>query len=178
MAKEMAGYARQLPFPRSYRELRNLGQWIGVGLPENFADFLDRPLAEKFRFFALLGREIRSAMRVSRLNVAAVAGYRPQPHSGRTEFFQVLPDSPRSMAVLAALKASTRGKLRIHTARGNHMTVMLERGNAAVLADLIQMALAVAPDPPEQSSPELGGAVSNPIDAGQEELVAIMDGER
>jgi thioesterase domain-containing protein len=121
----LATIAIQVGVPRSWSRLRLLAQLVGVGLPAS-------PLA--------IGPSQVTAGRRSfaswYANVSATSGHEPGDFDGEVTLIRGIESRPRFPDPLQTrLSERTRGRVRVHTVPGNHMTMMLDPANAEKIGE-------------------------------------------
>ncbi len=137
---EVSRYLRQVQFPRSYTELRNLARMIGLNLPVRLRDV--RPSVM---------RDLGRSLRLFDINARAGMRYRPQAYDGRVTLFRASGSARRgSDPVLVDLSRYAARGVELVPIHGSHMSVVIDpEGNrelAAALAERLRSGMRAAAD--------------------------------
>jgi thioesterase domain-containing protein/acyl carrier protein len=138
LIRSLARGLREMPWPRTYAELRALASWVGVSLPESTRPFAQGGLAARLRLVRRLAGETARSLRVSRRHLGAALRHAPAGYGGTIVLFRDLPPLPPGSAerdtVVALFRGLARGGLEVVPTPGDHMTMMMDRQNVRALA--------------------------------------------
>jgi thioesterase domain-containing protein len=135
----VAGFVAHVRVPRSYKELRHLGQVSGVSLPPALRDFLRGLVRPSFlRRFAA---DILHSLKIFQINTAAGLHYQPAPYNGKVTLFRTGRRSAESDPVLIDLRDFAQGGVDLLEVEGNHMSIILDPEVSGLLAIKVKQVL-------------------------------------
>jgi amino acid adenylation domain-containing protein len=140
-------FLRQMKLPRCYDDVRELAQWVGIGLPSSLAHL--RQATWKMRAGMLRGiaTEAGRSFRVFKANAKAALRYHPRPYLGGCVLYRtgLHGEIQRSDPVVKEMQLLTGGALEVVTLHGTHMSLMMEEAHIARLAAALGAQLRTAP---------------------------------
>jgi thioesterase domain-containing protein len=153
-AHESAGMAEVLPagsqlakvlgeaqMPRDYENVRLMGEWMGISLPESLGALFRRDADGQFtylrRFLRDAGRTIRNFMVTRR----AEHLYRFSSYGGTATLFRTGPVTVGGDPLVDSVRRFARAGMQVIPVPGNHMTLIMDERNAATLALRMQECL-------------------------------------
>jgi hypothetical protein len=139
--REVVRFARQVERPRTYAGLRDLARWAGLSLPASWSEVARRGAVSRLRFAGRLLRDAARSLRVFAANTAAGLRYAPGGYGGAVTLFRT-GDGAGEDPVLRGLSAFSAGGVEVRAVPGNHMSLLLDPTQIAVLAGLLEARLA------------------------------------
>ncbi|WP_434348622.1 amino acid adenylation domain-containing protein [Myxococcus virescens] len=135
--------------PRDYASLRLIGEWMGISLPESWADLLRRDTDGQYSYLwrflrdsALTARNFLATRRSEQL-------YTFSSYGGSATLFRTGPVTIGGDPLVDSVRRFALAGTEVIPVPGNHMTLIMDERNVAVLAIEIQKCLdRVLPLPP------------------------------
>lgn len=135
--------------PRDYASLRLIGEWMGISLPEAWADLLRRDTDGQYSYLwrflrdsALTARNFLATRRSEQL-------YTFSSYGGSATLFRTGPVTIGGDPLVDSVRRFALAGTEVIPVPGNHMTLIMDERNVAVLAIEIQKCLdRVLPLPP------------------------------
>src|SRR5581483_1497840 len=138
-------YLAEVKPPASYRELRKLGAWVGISLPERGRDFFRGRFRDSAIYLRRFLSDARGSMRVFSANMSAARNYLPSPWNGRAVLFRAGKKVRERDVLINGSRKFIRGGVDVIRVDGNHMTMMMNEQNARVLAEALGRVVAEEP---------------------------------
>jgi thioesterase domain-containing protein len=135
----MAKFSLQYGVPRSWDDLRRLGQWVGVSLPMTMREALQSVRSwHAIRGFA---HDIRNSLRVFSLNLRAGLAYKPTSIPQKATLFRTPWHFTASDPIPPVLGKHCQGGVDCHPIPGDHMSIMTNPRDVETLAALLRTCL-------------------------------------
>ena len=122
----VSSYLMKIKLPTTYQEVRQLAQWVGVGLPASPRDGVQRDLVAQWKYLRRLGGDAANSARLFTLNTVASINYEPGSYSGRVTLFRTPQEPSEEDMVLQGARRFSLGGVDVHPISGNHLSLMLE----------------------------------------------------
>ncbi|AKQ65681.1 Non-ribosomal peptide synthetase [Myxococcus hansupus] len=131
----------EAPMPKDYASARQIGEWMGISLPESLGDLLRRDaeghhsyLRRFLRDTALTARNFLATRRSEQL-------YTFTSYSGTATLFRTGPVTVGGDPLVDSVKTFALAGTEVIPVPGNHMTLIMDERNVLVLANEIQKCL-------------------------------------
>ncbi|MCE9672538.1 amino acid adenylation domain-containing protein [Myxococcus stipitatus] len=138
----------ETPLPRDYENLRLVGEWMGISLPDSPKDLLRKDAGGKRAYLRRFMGDVGRTARNMRVTLRAERSYVFTSYPGTATLFRAEPPKDGRDALVESVSRFARGGVQVTVVPGNHMTLIMEDQHVAVLARHLQASLdAVVPAP-------------------------------
>jgi thioesterase domain-containing protein len=125
--------------PRSWDDLRRLGQWVGVPLPPTLADAMRH--GRRWKFLRTFVHDVRNSLHIFALNFRAGVAYKPEPIPQKATLFRVPWTFTAEDRMPGVLEQYCRDGLEYHAITGDHMSIMTKPADVGTLAKRLRACL-------------------------------------
>ncbi|WP_163864655.1 non-ribosomal peptide synthetase [Myxococcus eversor] len=144
----------ETPLPRDYESLKLVGEWMGISLPETPKDLWRKDSGGRRTYLRRFIKDVARTARNMLVTLRAERSYTFTSYGGRATLFRAEPPSEGRDSLVDSVRRFAPNGVQVITVPGNHMTLIMEEKNAAVLASRLQQCLdAVASGMPMQDTP-------------------------
>ena len=139
-------FLRQIKLPRNYDGVRELAQWVGIGLPNSLAYLRHATWGARAAALRKMTDEAYRSLRVFTANAKAALRYRPRLYPGDCVFYRSNLDGPilRADRVVDEVRELTGGTFEVVTLDATHMSLMMQDDHIAQLAAALALQLRTA----------------------------------
>ncbi|MCP3102825.1 amino acid adenylation domain-containing protein [Myxococcus sp. K15C18031901] len=134
----------ETPLPRDYANLRLVGEWMGISLPESPGELLRTDPGGKRSYLRRLMGDVGRTARNMRVTLRAERTYVFTSYGGTATLFRAEPPKDGRDSLVDSVRRFARGGVRVVVVPGNHMTLIMEDQHVAVLARHLQASLDLA----------------------------------
>jgi thioesterase domain-containing protein len=135
----MTKFSLQYGVPRSWDDLRRLGQWVGVSLPVTMREALHS--ARSARAIHAFARDVRNSLRIFSLNLRAGVAYKPTSIPQKVTLFRTPWTFGAADPIPPLLARHCDGGVALHAITGDHMSIMTNPRDVETLATLLRSCL-------------------------------------
>ncbi|WPB81669.1 amino acid adenylation domain-containing protein [Archangium violaceum] len=138
---QMVKVLTRTPLPRDYENMRLVGEWMGISLPESFGDLFrrdtDGQLVHLWRFLQDAGRTARNFI----VTMRAERFYTFSSYGGPATLFRAGPPALGVDTLVESVRRFARAGVEVIAVPGNHMTLIMDERNVMTLALRLQECL-------------------------------------
>ncbi|MBZ4398088.1 amino acid adenylation domain-containing protein [Myxococcus sp. AS-1-15] len=134
----------QTPLPRDYENLRLVGEWMGISLPETPKDLWRKDSGGQRTYLRRFLKDVSRTARNMLVTLRAERSYTFTAYGGRATLFRAEPPSQGRDSLVDSVRRFAPNGLQVIVVPGNHMTLVMDEKNAAVLASRLQQCLDAA----------------------------------
>jgi len=135
----MTKFSLQYGVPRSWDDLRRLGQWVGVSLPLTMREAMHS--ARSARAIRAFARDVRNSLSIFSLNLRAGVAYKPESIPQKATLFRTPWKFSASDPIPRVLARHCDGGVAFHAVPGDHMSIMTNPRHIETLAALLRACL-------------------------------------